>query len=130
VKRLRVANAVLLVAMIAGAIVTYGMKYQAEAAAEGVARLRADIAAEKDRIRTLTAEWSLLNQPSRLAAVVQEHADYFALKPFAPDQLAAIDEIPFRRSAAPAGGGGPAPVSEAARAALARIAAGGTLGMQ
>ena len=127
--KLRIANAVLLVAMIAGATVTYDMKYDAERSAEGVARLKADIAGEKDSIRTLTAEWAFLNQPSRLEAVVEEHADYFALQPFSPDQLVSIDDVPFRKASgpSPAGSGAATNVSEAARAALARIAAGGAL---
>jgi hypothetical protein len=124
--RIRIANGVLLIAMVAGAIVTYDMKYDAEIAAEGIARLKADIAAERDRIRTLTAEWSLLTQPARLQALVTEHADYFDLRPFSPEQLATIDAIPFR--GAPASGEGQSPPpSEAVRAALARMAAGGAL---
>jgi hypothetical protein len=127
--RIRIANGILLVAMVAGAIVTYDMKYDAEMAVEGIVRLKADIAAEKDQIRTLTAEWSFLTQPARLQALVAEHADYFALQPFSPDQIASIDEIPFRGAAregqaaqAPPPGG-----DAAVRAALARIAAGGAL---
>jgi hypothetical protein len=124
--RIRIANGVLLIAMVAGAIVTYDMKYDAEIAAEGIARLKADIAAERDRIRTLTAEWSLLTQPSRLQALVTEHADYFALRPFSPEQIATIDAIPFRR-ATTAGEAQSPPPSDAVKAALARMAAGGAL---
>jgi hypothetical protein len=129
--RPRATNAVLLVAMIVGAIVTYGMKHQAEVAAEGVARLQADIASERDKIRTLNAEWAFLNQPSRLEALAKEHADYFRLTPFSPDQLAAIDEIPMRAAPAaavtPTAGGVPSTDSIAVQATLARIAAGGAL---
>jgi hypothetical protein len=126
--RLRIVNVVFLGAMIAGAIVTYSMKYQAERAAENVARLKTDIATQKDRIRTLTAEWAFLTQPSRLQAAIEEHSDYFALKPFSPDQLAAVQDIPFRKPAGAASSATPAMTNQdLARAALARLAAGGTL---
>jgi hypothetical protein len=130
-KTLRAVNVVFLAAMIIAAIVTYALKHQAEAAAEQVARLQTDIAKERDNIRTLNAEWSFLNQPSRLDTLVKEHADYFGLQPFTPDQVAVIEEIPMRNqsSTGSAPGAAPAgPANEAAvNAALARIAAGGAL---
>jgi hypothetical protein len=132
-KTLRVINAVFLMAMIVGAIVTYGLKHQAEVAAEDVAHLQTAIAAEKDKIRTLNAEWSLLTQPARLEAAVKEHADYFQLQPFSPDQIASINEIPMRTGATvgPTAGSatnpGAAANDAAVKATLARIAAGGAL---
>src|SRR4051812_1654327 len=95
-RSLRVVNGMFLAAMVAGAIVTYGLKHQAEVAAEDVIHLQTAIAGEKDKIRTLNAEWSLLTQPSRLEAAVKQHADYFQLQPFSPDQIATINEIPMR----------------------------------
>ena len=128
-KTLRALNVIFLAAMILAAIVTYALKHQAEVAAEDVSRLQADIAKERDAIRTLTAEWSFLNQPSRLDALVKEHADYFQLQPFAPDQVAAIDEIPLRPStaASPSAPATAPAYDPAVRAALARIAAGGAV---
>ncbi len=132
--KVRAVNIILLAAMVVGAMVTYDMKYKAEVAAEGIARLNRDIASEKDRIRSLNAEWSFLAQPSRLQALVAEHADYFALKPFTPSQLASINDIPMKTlPVATAAPGVPiqaaaATVSDVAvKATLARIAAGGAL---
>ena len=110
----RVLNLVLLGAMIIGAVVTYDMKHKAEIAADKVARLEAEIASEKDQIRLLNAEWSMFTQPGRLQSVVEKYAEYFQLQPFAPDQLATIDEIPLR----------PIGVDGDASQTLARIAAG------
>jgi hypothetical protein len=133
-RRPRVLNVVWLAAMLVAAGVTYKMKYEAEAAAGSVAKLQSEIAAEKDKIRTLTAEWAFLNQPARLEAVAKEHAGYFQLAPFSPSQLATIDEIPMRAvpgavpASAPASGGpGSSPDAVAVQATLARIAAGGAL---
>jgi hypothetical protein len=90
----RIFNLVLLAVMIVGAAVTYDMKYRTETAAERIARLQAEIAREKQTIQTLKAEWSLLDQPSRLQALVDRHADYFQLQPFSSDQVVTIDQIP------------------------------------
>ena len=110
----RAFNFALLAAMIIGAVVTYDMKYKAEIAADKVARLQAAIAREKDMLTVLKAEWSMLTQPARLQSVVEKHADYFQLAPFAPEQIATIDEIPLR----------PVGVHGSASDTLARIAAG------
>jgi hypothetical protein len=92
----RILNFLLVAAMIVGAGVTYSMKRKAEIAAAEVARIQAEVAKEKDRLALLKAEWSMLTQPGRLQGVVEKYADYFELAPFAPDQIAAIDEIPLR----------------------------------
>ena len=84
----RILNAVLLIVMIVGAGITYDMKHRAEEAASNVARLQAAIAAEKDAISVLRAEWSMLTQPSRLQGIVTRYSDHFDLQPFAASQIA------------------------------------------
>lgn len=96
----RIVNLVLLAVMLVGAAVTYDMKYRAETAADHVARLQAEIAKEKQTIQALKAEWSLLDQPGRLQALVDRHADYFKLQPFASNQVVTLDQIP-RKPAEP-----------------------------
>jgi hypothetical protein len=90
----RIFNALLLLAMIVGAGITYDMKHHAEEAANKIVRLQAGIAAEKDKISMLRAEWSMLVQPSRLQNVVTRYADHFDLQPFSADQIASISDIP------------------------------------
>ncbi len=98
----RIFNFVLLAVMIVGAIITYNMKHRAEAAADRVAQLEAEIAKQKDTLAVLRAEWAVLTQPGRLQSVVQKYADHFQLAPFLPVQMATISEIPLR----PVGGPG------------------------
>jgi hypothetical protein len=126
---MRVVNLVLLALMLVGAVVTYQMKYRAEVAAGEVARLNRDIGEEKEAIRLLNAELSLLTQPARVQAVVAEHDDYFALRAFSPDQVAGVDDIPPRTAVSPSAAAAAAPggTSAAVNATLARIAAGGAL---
>jgi hypothetical protein len=92
----RLLNLILIGAMIVAAAITYDLKYNAESAANRVARLQSDIAKERGKIQALKAEWSMLDQPARLQALVEAHADYFKLAPFNPDQLATVADIPMR----------------------------------
>ncbi len=92
----RVFNLILLTAMIVTAAVTYDMKHKAERAADRVATLQSDIAREKGKITLLKAEWSMLTQPARLQATIEQYADHFQLQPFTPDQIASIEEIPLK----------------------------------
>jgi hypothetical protein len=109
----RIVNLVLLAMMLAGAVITYDLKRQTGSAAAEVQRLNAEIARERDRIANLRAEWSRQTQPGRLQAVVEEHAGFFQLEPFAPEQIGTIGEIPLR----PLGG------HDEVRELLARMAA-------
>ena len=127
---LRVVNVLLLGTLLVTVGVTYDFKHNAEVATANIAHIQASIAAEKDAIRTLNAEWAALNQPSRLEGVINEHADYFQLQPFSPNQIATIDDIPLRGSPQPSSNT-PATAgadnNAAVKATLARIAAGGAL---
>ena len=130
-KPLRIINAGLVAALLGVVVVTYNLKHNAEVAEDNINQIQANIAVEKDKIRTLDAEWAALNQPSRLEAVVNEHSDYFQLQSFLPDQIATITEIPLRGATpAPSTGSATAPTANndaAVKATLARIAAGGAL---
>ena len=92
----RIFNLILLGVMIVAAAMTYDLKYNAESAANRVARLQSDIAKERAKIQALRAEWSMLDQPARLQALVEAHADHFQLAPFSPDQIATVADIPMR----------------------------------
>ena len=80
--------------MVSGAAVTYKIKYQAEQAAENAEDLVLEINGLEDDISRLNAQWSLLNQPSRLQALVENNADVLPLSALAPYQVAIIDQIP------------------------------------
>jgi hypothetical protein len=108
----RILNLVLLGVMIIGAAVTYDLKYAAETAAARVTKLETAIAREKAELQILKAEWSMLDQPARLQAVVDRHNDHFLLLPFTPDQLVTIDEIPLKPVPAD-------PIADIAKAAVA-----------
>lgn len=93
---LRTLDLVLVVAMIAAATITYQIKHNAEEKLSQVRELQAAIALEEETIDLLEADWSLLNQPSRLQHLATAFEEELKLKPIEPDQLATPDELPGR----------------------------------
>lgn len=93
---IRIINVLLVLAMIAGAVITYNLKHDTERAAARVARLHTAIAREREAIAYLKAEWSVLSQPGRLQQLIARYQDHFRLEPFAASQVATLDEIPLR----------------------------------
>ncbi len=82
------------------AIVGFGLfhvKYKVQALEEELFRLNAAILKEQQQIHVLEAEWSYLNQPSRLEELA---ARYLDLAPAGATQIGTISDLPLR--AAPA----------------------------
>lgn len=80
--------------MVAGAAVTYKIKYQAELATEEARDLVSEINGLEEDISRLKAQWSLLNQPSRLQALVENNTEVLPLAPLAPHQIVFLEHIP------------------------------------
>lgn len=82
------------------AIVGFGLfhvKYKVQALEEELLRLNAAILKEQRQIHVLEAEWSYLNQPSRLEELAARHLDLAAA---GASQIGTIADLPLR--AAPA----------------------------
>lgn len=92
----RIFNVIWVALMIAGAVVTYVMKDRAGRAADHVAQLRAEIVREKEALTVLKAEWSVLDQPARLQALVQRYNSYLDLQPIDVRQLVTVADIPVK----------------------------------
>lgn len=87
--------------IIAVCAVGYGMfqvKYQVMQLEDQLQHIRHQIAASRDNIRVLNAEWSLLNQPSRLDGLAKR---FLSLTPVTNAKLGRLDTLPERPSAAP-----------------------------
>lgn len=91
---LRILNIFLILAVIAGAAIVYGMKHDAEDAADRVADLQRSIDDEQEKISLLKAEWSVLNQPARLQRLVERYNAYLQLQSLEVDQIASIQDLP------------------------------------
>ena len=93
---MRTLDLVLVGAMIAAATVTYQIKHAAEGKLEEVRELQAQITLQEETIDLLEADWSLLNQPSRLQRLSTAFEAELGLKPIEPWQMAEPDELPGR----------------------------------
>ena len=83
----------MIVVTFAGSVALYAMKYDTGKEAAANAGLRAEIAQEREAIRILEAEWSLLNQPDRLQKLAKRH---LKLGPLRPEQIVDIASLPER----------------------------------
>jgi hypothetical protein len=82
--------------------VMFKVKYEVQELEDQVVRINRDIAADRDAIHVLKAEWSFLSQPNRIAELTKRHLD---LVPISTAQLATLDRletIPMRPAAVPA----------------------------
>ncbi|MEP3280386.1 MAG: hypothetical protein ABJN26_09285 [Stappiaceae bacterium] len=93
---IRYFNVLFVLVVLIGVAIVFELKRDAEQAAEHVADLKRQIAAEEEAISLLKAEWSLLNQPDRLQKLVARYNDYLELEPLAVEQIAEIDDLPTK----------------------------------
>ena len=87
--RLSAVVATLLVG--AAALALYQLKYQVAALEAEHARLTRELAAEREAIHVLDAEWAYLNQPDRLADLATRHLD---LVPLGAERVTTLNDLP------------------------------------
>lgn len=73
----------------------YRVNYATQEASNRVADLRGRIAAEREALSVLHAEWAYLNRPDRLAALVKGPGAALGLAPLAPEQFGETAMAPF-----------------------------------
>jgi hypothetical protein len=87
----RVANLVMVLALLATAGVVYQVKYASMAEAERLAHLRQSIRKERDAIAVMRAEWARRTSPLYVQGLVQRHLD---LQPLTVDAISTLDDLP------------------------------------
>lgn len=92
----RYLNLVFVLAVIIGAAVVFDMKMAAERSSERVSELKRQIDEEREAIRLLKAEWSLLNQPHRLQGLAERYSEYLQLQPLEPKQIVQLNDLPVK----------------------------------
>lgn len=92
-------RATLLSFIVAGAlsIGLFFLKYEVHALEAEIIDLRRAMAADRQALHVLKAEWSHLNDPQRLKGLVQRHLE---LVPIQPRQVSSLDQLPPARSGA------------------------------
>jgi len=68
----------------------FSVKYQVQDLEGELSGLERSIAGERQAIHVLKAEWSHLNDPSRLDGLARE---YLGMKPVAPEQVATFESL-------------------------------------
>lgn len=92
----RYTNIILAVGVLAAAAAVYDMKHDAERSAEHVAALQREIEQEREKLQLLKAEWSLLNDPSRLQRLVERYNEHLSLEPLSVEQITRIEDVPVK----------------------------------
>ena len=98
---IRPSTAVWLAMVACVGFVMFKVKYEVQELDEQLVRVNREIAADRDTIHVLKAEWSFLAKPDRIAELARRHLD---LAPISTAQLATLDRIqsiPLRDSALP-----------------------------
>lgn len=93
---MKVVNVFLLAATGFVCFWLYQVKEDANRTKQQIAGLKKQIVAEQRAINLLTAEWSYLNQPSRLQALVKRHGERLNLGTMKLEQLVTFDRLEAR----------------------------------
>ena len=87
----RTATAIFLVFSLAAGGVVYGLAERTTALRAELTALQADSVREREAIHVLRAEWSLLNNPQRLAVLAGR---FLGMRPMTVAQFVPLSEIP------------------------------------
>ncbi|MFD0916276.1 hypothetical protein ACFQ14_07650 [Pseudahrensia aquimaris] len=91
---IRILDAVLVAAVIGGAVWTFQIKHSAEQSAKRIALLTRQIEAEERKITLLRADWAIMTSPERLENVAKAFESQLGLAELRSDQIASLDELP------------------------------------
>jgi hypothetical protein len=78
---------------VAAGVGLFHVSYRVQSLEEALTQVNRDIQRERETIQVLHAEWSYLNEPSRLAELSRRH---LTLAPLLPDQMIRIEDLPLR----------------------------------
>ncbi|MBO6917238.1 MAG: hypothetical protein JJ858_02300 [Rhizobiaceae bacterium] len=90
----RAFEVLLIVAVLAATAYTFQIKHESEERLAEIRKLEAEIKTYKDTIDLLEADWSLLNQPSRVQKLIEVFQDQLQLTTTEADQIVQHDELP------------------------------------
>lgn len=89
----RILHVLAILVLVGSAVYLYRVKYETIYLSEQVARLKREIAKEKDTISMLRAEWQQLNSPERLQRLAYANSRLTTLR---VTQIATWHDIPER----------------------------------
>ena len=90
---MRLLHLIVIGTLLFGAAYVYRIKMESTVRTERVMQLRADLRKEREEIAALRAEWSRLDNPARLQALVQRHT---SLRRMDATQFDALANLPAK----------------------------------
>jgi cell division protein FtsL len=90
---MRLLNICVIVALVLAAADVYKIKFESTRQAQRVVKLRTEIRREHDAIAALRAEWSKLDNPTRIQDLARRHLQ---LRPVEVHQFDRLDDLPER----------------------------------
>jgi hypothetical protein len=78
---------------VAAGMGLFQISYRVQTLEQALTRTNRQIISERETIHVLTAEWSYLNEPRRLAELTRRHLE---LAPFSATQMTRIEDLPLR----------------------------------
>jgi hypothetical protein len=102
---MRLLHLIVVAALVSAAVYVYKIKFDSTLQAERIARLTTDLRRMHDMNASLRAEWSQLDNPSRVQGLAERH---LKLRPVEAAQFDQLDHLPDR--AAPAASEAPDPI--------------------
>jgi hypothetical protein len=73
----------------------YKENYRTQASLRRVTELQSQIAAERESISVLSAEWAYLNRPERLSELIALNFDELGLIPLMPEHFAEVELVAY-----------------------------------
>ena len=92
---LRIIHAFSILVLIASAVAVYKVKYDTTYEAQRIAKLRAEIRGEHERLALLRAEWMRLSAPQRIQDLAARHLGMKPLQVARMSDLSGLPEKPF-----------------------------------
>lgn len=82
-------------ALIVSGYWAYNENYRTQAVLDDMDKQRAEIAAARERLAILRAEWAYLNRPDRLRDLADLNFTRLGLLPLRPDQFGRVDQVAY-----------------------------------
>lgn len=97
---IKALNLVLALTCLVALVAVYALKHATVEIANDKLAVMAQIDAQQNDLSLLKADWAYLNQPGRIAPIIERHADVLELQIAQQTQFITLDSLPMRPAAA------------------------------
>jgi hypothetical protein len=94
-------NVLLALVCLLALVAVYALKYQTVDTANEKIALLTKIDGQQNQLSLLKADWAYLNQPGRIAPIIERHAEVLELQIAEQEQFISIASLPMRPASEP-----------------------------